>query len=161
MALPKNTEPGAGRKGTGSGATHDMTTNNQRTTATSKGGSSTTPVIGSVEEAYRAFNEATILRESAEQYRGPEHTSPAAKLAQADELEEAAMDFLYPDDDAEGESHELGPQSGSALTSIRPSEREGRELVQQSGSAPTSIRPRGRAAALASNERLNLGSKAA
>jgi len=132
-----------------------MTSNDDRPNTT------TTPAIGTVEEAYRAMNEATILRESAEQYRSPHyHTSPAAKLDQANKLEGAAMDFLYSDDDAEVGSRELIPQSGSALTSIRRSEGESRELVQQSGSPPTSIRPRGTAAAPASNERLSLASEA-
>jgi hypothetical protein len=128
----------------------------------------TSPAIGSVEEAYRALNEATILRESAEQYQGPEHTSPDDKLAQADDLEEEAWDFLDPDDnDAEGE---LVPQSQVPSTSacppdggsreLVPHQGESRELVTYSEAPSKSIRPRGRAAAIASNERLSLAGEA-
>jgi hypothetical protein len=76
----------------------------------------TPPDIGSVEEAHRALNDATILREDAEQYPHLHHATPEATLSYADDLEAAALAFLYPDDDTEGGSREFVPKSkASAL----------------------------------------------
>jgi hypothetical protein len=95
--------------------------------------------IGSVAEAHRALNDATILREDAEEYPGFHHDNPEATFLQADNLEAAALAFLYPDDDADRGSRDLVPQSETRVTLTR--------------------RP-GRVAAVAGNERLDLASEA-
>jgi hypothetical protein len=95
--------------------------------------------IGSVEEAHRMLNDATVLRENAVEYRGFHLGNPEATFLQADDMEAAALAFLYPDDHTEQGSRELVPQSETVVTSTR--------------------RP-GRVAAIAGNERLALASEA-
>ncbi len=99
----------------------------------------TTTDIASVEQAHRAINDAAILREDAEQYPGLHHDDPEETFSQADDLEAAAVAFLYPADDTGRGSRALVPQSETLATSTRRSRR---------------------VAAVAGNERLALASEA-
>jgi hypothetical protein len=102
-------------------------------------GDAVPPAIKSIGEAHRALNDATILRHDAELYPHLHHATPEATLSYADDLEGAAIAFLYPDEDTE---------------------RGSRALVSHSQTNDTPARRPTRAAAIADKERLALASEA-